>query len=67
MDKFKVLPTDERFLSLTDYQFMWILSHMELDVEEAKKPAQGEGDTFYDEGFDEWLEQVEEEDGERYF
>ncbi len=67
MSKFNALPTEDRFLSLTNDQIMFIVASMQLDAEDAKRGVSDSDETFHDEGFDEWLEQVEEEDGERYF
>ena len=41
MEKFNVLPTDERFKNLTSEQFNYIFTNMELDIKEQERANKG--------------------------
>lgn len=65
LDHFKILPTDERFLSLTLDQILLIIAHMQLDEEDRKNQKADHSETYYDESYDDWeqeqLDEIEQE------
>ena len=50
MSKFNVLPTDERFLNLTNPQISFLLESMEIDM--ALASGKGLNDSYEDDSFD---------------
>lgn len=48
MDKFKVLPTDESFQKLTDFQLAFIIESMSADVDEANNKNLEDEEEFKD-------------------
>ena len=69
MREFQVLPTDERYLNLTEEQLVWIVENFNLDVKEREKAAKGVDESYYDENYEEWEQKVleEDEDLDAYF
>lgn len=70
MRKFNVLPTEERFTSLTDLQISYIVENMIEDAEQAKNPSKEADEDFYDtddawyeddEAFEEAMEEIDGE------
>lgn len=70
MRKFNVLPTEERFTSLTDLQIAYIVENMIEDAEQAKNPSKEADEDFYDtddawyeddEAFEEAMEEIDGE------
>lgn len=61
MKEFKVLPTDERFKSLTNWQIEWIWASMERDAVEAERIRKGKNPNMEYEDFDDsWLNEDHE-------
>ena len=54
MEKFNVLPTDERFKNLTSEQFNYIFTNMELDIKEQERANKGLKNTIEDDD-DSWF------------
>lgn len=56
MEKFQVLPTDERFQSLSPEQIEYIFANMELDAKEAERRNKGLKNTVEDDDDSWWYE-----------
>lgn len=62
MDKFQILPTDERFEALTDAQVGFIMANMSQDVKEENLRRKGiSPDSHFEDDDDSWWEQPHNE------
>lgn len=59
MDKFQVLPTDERFQNLSPDQIEYIFANMEMDMKEEARRARGLKNTIEDDDDSWWYEDSE--------
>lgn len=59
MDKFQVLPTDERFQNLSPDQIEYIFANMEMDMKEEARRAKGLKNTIEDDDDSWWYEDSE--------
>lgn len=59
MDKFQVLPTDERFQNLSPDQIEYIFANMEMDMKEQQRMAKGLKNTVEDDDDSWWDEDSE--------
>lgn len=61
MREFNVLPTDERFLKLTDFQIEFILFNMVQDAKEQEMLAKGKKpDSYFEDEDSSWIDAPEE-------
>lgn len=56
MDKFQVLPTDERFQNLSPDQIEYIFANMEMDMKEEARRAKGLKNTVEDDDDSWWYQ-----------
>ena len=61
--RYNVLPTDERYLALTQDQVALIFAHIEIDKEESKRGTENFDETAFDPEYEDWEERVMSEDG----